>query len=196
MKRSKSSISKKHLIITSLIAVLAIGVLIVLIKGLSLNPSFVKSNLVGKPARDFEVELLEGSSWLPNVQNNKVRLQDLKGKAVILNFWASWCVSCKQEAMQIEAFWKRYREQGIVVLGIAIQDLPESAKEFAKIHGKTYPLAIDESGKTSIDYGVYGVPETFVINPEGVIVYKEAGPVTTQLLEEINSKYLTSQSGP
>ena len=185
-----------HVIVSLTIGTIVAGVLIILLKGLSLNPSMVQSNLIGKPAQDFEVELLEGASWLPSVQNNKVKLSDLKGKFVVLNFWASWCVGCREEAMQVEAFWKRYREKGIIVLGIAIQDTPEAAREFAKIHGKTYPLAIDDSGKTTIDYGVYGVPETFIIDQQGVILHKEAGPVTTQLLEDISSKYLTSQSGP
>ena len=185
-----------HVIVSLTIGTIVAGVLIILLKGLSLNPSMVQSNLIGKPAQDFEVELLEGASWLPSVQNNKVKLSDLKGKFVVLNFWASWCVGCREEPMQVEAFWKRYREKGIIVLGIAIQDTPEAAREFAKIHGKTYPLAIDDSGKTTIDYGVYGVPETFIIDQQGVILHKEAGPVTTQLLEDISSKYLTSQSGP
>ncbi len=196
MSHPKKSKPKTHLMITSLIGIAVVGILIVLLKGLYLNPSTVKSTLLGKPAMDFEVELLEGSTWLPSVQNNKIKLSDLKGRPVILNFWASWCVSCREEAMHMEAFWKRYREKGFIVLGIAIQDSPEAAREFAKLHGKTYPIAIDDSGKTSIDYGVYGVPETFLINEKGVIIHKEAGPVTVQLLEEISSTYLTSQSGP
>jgi cytochrome c biogenesis protein CcmG/thiol:disulfide interchange protein DsbE len=196
MTKSRRQIAKKHVLVTALISVLGLAVLFILFKGLSLNPSLVKSNLIGKEAKDFEVELLEGSSWLPKVENNKVKLSSLRGKPVVLNFWASWCVSCRQEALQIEAYWKRYREKGIIVLGIAIQDTADAARDFAKLHGKTYPLALDDSGKTSIDYGVYGVPETFVIDHNGLIVHKEAGPVTTQLLEEISSKYLTIQSGP
>jgi cytochrome c biogenesis protein CcmG/thiol:disulfide interchange protein DsbE len=94
----------------------------------------------------------------------------------------------------MEAFWKRYREKGVIVLGVAIQDTPETAREFAKTHGKTYPIALDTSGKTSIDYGVYGVPESFFIDEKGIIVHKEAGPVTIQLLESINSTFQASRS--
>ena len=83
----------------------------------------------------------------------------------------------------MEAFWTRKKDTGVIVLGVAIQDTPGSARDFAKAHGKTYPIALDDTGKTSIDYGVYGVPETFMIDPAGVITHKEAGPVTEKILE-------------
>jgi len=165
------------------LAAAVIIILLVLLKGLYLNPSVVKSTQIGKPANDFEVEVLEGLSWLPKTSGTKVRLSDLRGRTVILNFWASWCVSCREEAAEMEAFWKRKKDTGVIVLGVAIQDTPGSARDFAKAHGKTYPIALDDTGKTSIDYGVYGVPETFMIDPAGVITHKEAGPVTEKILE-------------
>ena len=194
VKQSKINRSKRHRIITLVIAGVALVVLGVLVKGLTMNPSIVSSALIGKPAIDFEVEVLEGASWLPKLNGNKIKLSDLRGKPVILNFWASWCVSCREEAAQMEMFWEKYRDRGIIVLGVAIQDSPEAAREFAKQHGKTYPIALDVSGKTSIDYGVYGVPESFFIDEKGIILHKEAGPVTFQLLEELNSKYQASRS--
>ena len=194
MIKKGSATRKRHLIITLSITFAVIGILAILLKGLYLNPSMVASTQIGKPAIDFEVEVLEGASWLPNIVENKVKLSNLRGKPVILNFWASWCVSCREEAMHLEAYWKRYREKGVIVLGVAIQDTPETAREFAKLHGKTYPIALDGSGKTTIDYGVYGVPETFLIDANGIIRHKEAGPVTTQLLEELSLKFLTSPS--
>lgn len=193
---SKAASKKRHLVITMVIAAVVIGVLTILIKGLTLNPSMVASAQIGKPAKDFEVEVLEGASWLPKTNGSKVKLSDLRGKPLILNFWASWCVSCREEALYLEAFWKRYREKGVIVLGVAIQDTSANAIEFAKTLGKTYPIALDDSGKTSIDYGVYGVPETFFIDPQGIILHKEAGPVTTELLEAITAKYPTLLSGP
>lgn len=185
---------RRHRIITAVISIIALGIFAVLLKGLYLNPSIVASTQIGKPAQDFEVEILEGASWLPKMNGTKVRLSDLRGHPVIVNFWASWCVSCREEALHMEAFWKRYREKGVIVLGVAIQDTPETAREFAKTHGKTYPIALDTSGKTSIDYGVYGVPESFFIDEKGIIVHKEAGPVTIQLLESINSTFQASRS--
>jgi cytochrome c biogenesis protein CcmG/thiol:disulfide interchange protein DsbE len=191
---AKAAKVRRHRIITAIITVIALGVFAVLLKGIYLNPSIVASAQIGKPAQDFEVEVLDGASWLPKMNGTKVRLSDLRGHPVIVNFWASWCVSCREEAMHMEAFWQRYREKGIILLGVAIQDTPETAREFAKTHGKTYPIAIDTSGKTSIDYGVYGVPESFFIDDKGIIVHKEAGPVTIQLLESINSKFQASRS--
>lgn len=147
-------------------------------------------------AADFQVESLEGSSWLPKVQEDKIFLRNLRGRLVVLNFWASWCVSCREEARELETFWQRVREQGIIVMGVAIQDTPEAAREFAKNHGKSYPIAIDSSGKTSLDYGVSGVPETFIIDKDGVIRHKETGPVTAELLQNLSLKYLANPSDP
>lgn len=192
MKTSKKT--RKHLIVTGIITLASALIFLVLFKGLSLNPSVVASSQIGKPALDFDVDILEGGSWLPKSNGTRVSLADLKGKPVILNFWASWCVSCRQEASELERFWQHHREKGIIVLGIAIQDTAESAREFAKLHGKSYPIALDNTGKTSINYGVSGVPETFVINAQGVIVHKEAGPISADLLETLNSKYLASPS--
>jgi cytochrome c biogenesis protein CcmG/thiol:disulfide interchange protein DsbE len=191
---AKAAKVRRHRIITAVISIIALAIFAVLLKGLYLNPSIVASTQIGKPAQDFEVEILEGASWLPKMNGTKVRLSDLRGHPVIVNFWASWCVSCREEALHMEAFWQRYREKGVIVLGVAIQDTPETAREFAKTHGKTYPIALDTSGKTSIDYGVYGVPESFFIDEKGIIVHKEAGPVTIQLLESINSTFQASRS--
>lgn len=194
MKASLKRLRRRHTAITIVLTILAAIIFSILWKGLSLNPSMVASSQIGKVATDFEVELLGGASWLPQVQGPKVRLTDLRGKLVVVNFWASWCVSCRQEARELETFWQRTRERGVIVLGIAIQDTPESASEFAKLQGKTYPIALDVSGKTSIDYGVSGVPETFIVDPSGVITHKESGPITSEFLEQLSSKYLANRS--
>jgi cytochrome c biogenesis protein CcmG/thiol:disulfide interchange protein DsbE len=109
---------------------------------------------------------------------------------LILNFWASWCVSCRTEAHELESFWKAYRDQGVKVVGIAIQDEQEAAKKFAQYYGKTYILGLDEDGKAAIDYGVSGVPETFLIDRDGVIRHKEIGPVSAAMLKNLLPKIL------
>jgi cytochrome c biogenesis protein CcmG/thiol:disulfide interchange protein DsbE len=192
----KNKKKHRHLIVSAILFLVAAGIFGILLKGLTLNPTVLKSSQLGKVAADFEVEVLEGSSWLPKITDGKVSLLDLRGKTVVLNFWASWCVSCRQEARELETYWQRSREQNVIVLGIAIQDTPEAAKDFAKTHGKTYPIGIDSTGKTSIDYGVSGVPETFIIDSNGVIQHKETGPVTAELLELVSSKYQASLSDP
>ena len=111
-------------------------------------------------------------------------LDDFKGRPVVVNFWASWCVSCREEARELEKFWQAVKGKNVAVVGVAIQDTVEAAQKFAKQYGKTYILGLDEDGKAAIDYGVAGVPETFIIDASGVIVHKETGPVTAQKLEE------------
>lgn len=179
----KRPINKKHMWISG---ALIAGILLLvglLIKGLTLNPQSVASNLINQPARDFSADLLQGASWIGRGDGKVIHLDDLRGKPLILNFWASWCVSCREEAQYFEAFWQRHREDGVIVVGIAIQDTVEAAQQFAQTFGKTYPLGLDNTGKASIDYGVYGVPETFFIDRSGTIRHKETGPMSVELLE-------------
>ena len=97
---------------------------------------------------------------------------------------ASWCVpACYEEAPVLESGWRRLREQGVVVLGVAIQDKEPASREFIQRFGLTFPNAPDPAGRTSIDYGVYGVPETFVVDGEGTIVYKHVGPIMAKDVE-------------
>lgn len=174
---------KRHIVISAVLLAASLGLIALLVKALSLDPSKVASSQIGKPARDFSAAWLQGQNFISTASGDSLKLADLRGKPLILNFWASWCVSCRQEAFFFEQFWQRHKEQGIQVVGIAIQDTREQALDFAKQHGKTYPLVLDLDGRASIDYGVYGVPETFFIDRNGTIKHKEAGPVTVELLE-------------
>jgi cytochrome c biogenesis protein CcmG/thiol:disulfide interchange protein DsbE len=100
----------------------------------------------------------------------KLSLASYRGRPVVLNFWASWCVPCKEEAPLLEAVWRRYRDRGLVVLGIDIHDLRSDARRFARQNRMSYPLAFDGVGKTSTDYGLTGVPETFFVARSGRLV--------------------------
>ena len=161
---------------------LVIGILSL---GLSFDPSTSTNALLGKKANSFKVLLLQ-DELDSRVQGRKeLSLDDFKGSPLILNFWASWCVSCRHEAAIMEAFWKKYQARGIKMVGIAIQDTPDAAMKFAEYFGKTYILGLDEEGKAGIDYGVTGVPETFFIDRNGIIQHKEAGPVGMELLERM-----------
>jgi cytochrome c biogenesis protein CcmG/thiol:disulfide interchange protein DsbE len=113
-----------------------------------------------------------------------VRLASLRGKAVVLNFWASWCVPCKQEARELEGGWSRWRSKGVVFLGLDAQDFYGDARKFAKRYEITYLLVHDGSGKVVGDYGVSGFPETFFVDRRGRIVGDHvAGPVSRQILD-------------
>jgi cytochrome c biogenesis protein CcmG/thiol:disulfide interchange protein DsbE len=103
-------------------------------------------------------------------QPGKVSLAAYRGKPVILNFWASWCIPCKEEAPLLEGVWKRYRGRGLVVLGVDIQDVRGDARRFARRNKMSYPLAYDGPGDTVSHYGVTGVPETFFVGRNGKLV--------------------------
>ncbi len=155
-----------------------IGLIALFAFGFTTDPNKVPSPLLGKFAPDFEIESLNGKE--------KLRLSELKGKPVLLNYWASWCQECKVEAQILEDFHLEYgiESNQIKVIGIAIQDKAEDAKAFARIFGKTYFLSRDHTGNIALDYGIYGVPETFFINSEGIVIYKHVGPVNKKLLEK------------
>jgi cytochrome c biogenesis protein CcmG/thiol:disulfide interchange protein DsbE len=100
----------------------------------------------------------------------KLSLAAYRGRPVVINFWASWCVPCKEEAPLLEAVWKRHRDEGLVVVGVDINDLRSDARRFARENGMTYPLGFDGVGETSTDYGLTGVPETFFVARSGRLV--------------------------
>jgi cytochrome c biogenesis protein CcmG/thiol:disulfide interchange protein DsbE len=159
-----------------LIPFAALPVVGLLAYGFRTDPRAVPSPLVGRPAPPFALTTFDGKP---------VSLDGQRGKVVVLNFWASWCYpACYEEAPVLEAGWRRYRELGVVVIGVAIQDKEAASLEFIRRFGLTLPNAPDPTGKVSIDYGVYGVPETFVIDRRGMIRRKHVGAVTEAVLRE------------
>ena len=146
--------------------------------GLGLNPREVPSPLINKPAPAFRLSELH--------QSGKVLgKEDMLGKVWLLNVWASWCVSCREEHPVLVEFSK----QNIVpVYGLNYKDKRDDAIAWLKQFGDPYTASIvDADGRVGIDYGVYGVPETFVIDKAGVVRYKQIGPVTP---EALNNKIL------
>jgi len=100
----------------------------------------------------------------------EVSLAAYRGRPVVLNFWGSWCDPCKEEAPVLESTWKRYRDRGLVVLGVDFHDVKGAARSFARENDMSYPLAYDGPGNTLSDYGVTAAPETFFIDPDGMLV--------------------------
>lgn len=171
--------------------VLACGFVALLWHGLGTNPNKIPSAFLGKPAQTFAASWLQGQEFVEGAKSEGFSMEDFKGRPMILNFWASWCYSCRAEARDFETFWQRYKDRGVAVVGIAIQDSPSAAMEFARTYGKTYILGLDsEDGKAAIDYGVTGVPETFFINREGIVIHKEAGPVSAEILAKYADQLL------
>ena len=159
--------------------VIVLGLIILLAFGFTTDPKKVPSPLMGKPAPDFQVDELIGEQ--------KLSLSEFKGIPIVLNFWASWCAECRTESVILENFFQKYgvNNKQLVMIGIAIQDSPKNAKAFARHFGKTYLLGLDDDvGNIALDYGIYGVPETFFIDPEGNIFHKTIGMDTTELIEQ------------
>lgn len=132
---------------------------------------------VGGPVPDFAFTALDGSS---------MDLGAHYGEVVVVNFFASWCDPCRQEAAALEETWRAYQGQGVRFFGIAYQDADSKAKAFLDEFGVTYPSTVDTTNRTARNYGVTGVPETFVVNREGNLVRHFLGPITqAQLAQEI-----------
>lgn len=180
---------RRHVITTIGIVVAASALIGILGYGLTIDTSKVPPAIVDKPAQPFTASWIQGQQYIPSAGSETFHLADMKGRPIVLNFWASWCVSCREEARELQAFWTKH-DKDVLVVGIAIQDEKDAAKKFAEFYGKTYALGLDVDGKAGIDYGVSGVPETFLIDRSGVIRQKVIGPVTVSSLEQLLPKVL------
>lgn len=143
--------------------------------GLSRDPRVVPSPLLGKPAPAFKLQQL-GDATLAFAP------QDMKGKVWMLNVWASWCVTCRVEHPLLV---EMARTQEVPIVGLNYKDNREQGLQWLARFGNPYTLsAFDVEGQVGIDYGVYGVPETFVIDKQGVVRYKQIGAITPEALEK------------
>lgn len=143
--------------------------------GLSLNPRQVPSPLIDKPAPDFQLHQLHDPAKVLSSKDNL-------GKVWLLNVWASWCVACRDE----HPLLVQLADAGIVpVYGLNYKDERSTALQWLKQFGDPYTVSVvDPEGKVGIDYGVYGVPETYIIDKQGFIRHKQIGPVTVKSMEE------------
>ena len=143
--------------------------------GLKLDPREVPSPLIDKPAPAFSAALL-------SQPDKRVTRDDLIGKAWVLNVWASWCAPCREE----HPLWVAYAQRSPVpIYGLNYKDRPLAASAWLQQLGNPYAESLtDPDGRIGIDYGVYGVPETFVIDKQGVVRLKHTGPVTPEVLRD------------
>jgi len=157
-------------------ALIAVGFLGLLVWGM-LNKEPITGlsgiTMVNRPAPDFTLTTFKGAT---------ISLEDLRGKPVIINFWASWCPPCRIEAPLLERVWRAYEFRGLIFLGVNIQDRKEDALNYIREFDITYPNGPDPTGEITIDYGVSGLPVTFFVSKKGEIVRRWVGAIDKSVL--------------
>jgi cytochrome c biogenesis protein CcmG, thiol:disulfide interchange protein DsbE len=147
---------------------------VVLALAFGYDPRAVRSVVVGRPAPAFDLQHLTDPS--------RVALADHAGKVVVVNFFASWCTPCKQEYPALLRGWERYRTADVVFIGILHQDRPEFGRAFVRRMGTPWTTTMDDRGRTALAYGVFGIPETFFIGPDGIVHARHIGPISEERL--------------
>ena len=164
---------RRRLFVAAGVLLPAVAVLALLAYGFTREPRYIESPVLGRQAAGFALTLFDGRA---------VRLEDFRGKVVFVNFWASWCPPCRAEAPMLETMWRQLKDQDVVFLGVNTQDEEPRARDFLDDFGITYPNGPDPGGRITIDYGVWGLPEAFIIDPAGRITYKQIGTIGPTLL--------------
>jgi cytochrome c biogenesis protein CcmG/thiol:disulfide interchange protein DsbE len=184
----KDGWSRRRVVVAVTSALLVGGFIALLVVGLtargvdtSIDSAIAKGEL--KEAPDFTLPVLAYGDAVGKQEGEVLSLSELRGRPVVLNFWASWCDPCKREAPILEGAWRAGRSQGAVVLGLDVQDLSGNAKAFIEKYGQTYPHVRDKTDDTYRAYGLTGVPETFFID--------RAGRVRVHWVGEINAEQVT-----
>jgi cytochrome c biogenesis protein CcmG/thiol:disulfide interchange protein DsbE len=166
--------------------------LLFLVRLFSGDPSRLPSALIGRPVPPFQLAALEGlranGQPVPGLTAT-----DLKGRTTIVNVWASWCAPCRQEH---PALMELAKDAGVRVVGINYKDNPENARRFLGALGNPFAaVGVDPNGRTAIDWGVYGVPETFIVGPDGTIRYKHVGPLLPETMPAFMAALRSAQTG-
>ena len=152
-------------------------------RGLQSNPRHIPSVLLGHQAAAFAAPAID--------DGREIKLEQYRGKVLLLNFWASWCTECVAEHATLLKLARDYQQRpGFAMLGVMYQDQPDDARAFLQKNGAAYPSVIDGKGQIGIDYGVYGVPETFLIDQKGRIVCKQFGPITGSEETKVRQRWL------
>ncbi len=161
-----------------------LGLFALFYQGLWGDPRNIPTVLIGTPAPSFSG---------PEVDSGElISLDQHKGKVVLLNFWASWCYECKVEHNSILQLHEHFRDNpNFLMLGVNYQDELPDAQEYLKTYGSSFQHVRDIKGTLAIDYGVYGVPETFVIDQQGLIQYKYVGPIVGPVYTTLIDKVIT-----
>ena len=164
-------------IVASIVVVLIASLLALLL----IKPP--QKSLCDEPAPAWTLNLFE--EYRGGLDKSSISLDDLRGKGVVLNFWASWCKPCEEEAATLEAAWQQYKDKGIAFVGVDYLDQEPAAKRYLEKFGVSYPNGPDLASKISKRYTIRGVPETFFIDPDGNLVgCRKVGPLSPGELDQ------------
>ena len=153
--------------------------------GFTRNPGEIPSPLPGRPAPSFALPVFAaGEPPLARDVGDTLKLGNLAGKVVVVNFWASWCLACRDEHVALSETAREYADKPAQFIGVLYHDRPANGLRWIEsMGGQSYPSVTDERSRMAIDYGLYGVPETFIVDPGGRIAYKHIGPITANVLK-------------
>lgn len=185
-------------------ALAAVPILALLVYGMGRDPREVVSPLPGRAAPTFALARLAGTPTRGPLADTgatalppEYALEDDTGRVVVVNFFASWCLACRSEHGALGEAAERYAADGVRFYGVAYQDRPEDALAWIRgMGGQPYPALVDPGSRTAIEYGLWGVPETFFIGRDGRVAYKHVGPVSRGLLSERLDALLAGEAGP
>lgn len=171
---------KRRIIIFCLVSLVNVGLLVFIVTQLLTPAPHAETDpLVGHAAPDFSVALLTPSS-----SQTRLALSDLKGKAIVLNFWATWCAPCKEELPLLEQTWNQLqgKRKNVTFLGMDFQESSNDAASFLQHYSITYPILLDMDGAVALKYGITALPQTIFINQHGTVVKRVAGELTAAIL--------------
>lgn len=175
-KNKKDRIRNRLIFRSVVLAILVAAIVFALVTNLKQDKTFYK---VGDEAPDFKLEQISN-----NNESKEIRLSDYKGKGVMLNFWATYCKPCEAEMPYMEKLYPDYKEKGIEILAVNLQEAPIVVNRFIDEYDLTFPIPHDSSGQVRDLYKVGNIPSTIFINPDGIIEEKVEGALTLERLEE------------
>jgi len=169
----------------ALAAAAAAPVIALLAWGMTRDPKEIVSPLPGRNAPEFALGVFApGEPPLARKVGDTIALASMRGKIVVFNFWASWCLECRVEHKDLSFVAQQNASKSVQFVGVLYNDVPSAGLEWiGKMGGQAYPSVLDQGARTAIDYGLYGVPETFVIDASGRVAYKHTGPIPAALLQ-------------
>ena len=172
----------------------AVPVIALFAYGFTRDPATIPSPLPGHQAPPFTLAVIApGEVKLPRSPGDTIRLSDLRGKVVVLNFFASWCLPCREEHAALSEAARYYEDKPTQFIGVLYNDEPAAGIRWIdEMGGMKYPAVTDVESRTAIDYGLYGVPETFIIDAKGKVAHKELGPITGPVLRRVIDSVLVT----